>query len=260
MMDRTALRLARYAPGSTMPPHEHAQPSFNIVVGGSFLERIGGEQRSYATGFVSFCPAGLTHSQQFGQSGAQQLICAPRGDWLEYLTDCRVDLARSPYAGATLFRSLGERLLEELRAPDDLSALACEGMVLEAVAAFSRSILAAPAVVRAPAWLRAARDFLHENACAPLRLARIAQAAGRHEVHLAREFRRYFGSSIGEYLRQLRCERAAQLLAQPRAMLTITEVAVRCGFSNHAHLCREFRTRFGLTPSQFRRQHGARDV
>ena len=255
MIDRTAVRLARYAPGSAMPPHEHAQPSFNIVVGGSFLERIGREERRYAAGFVSFCPAGVTHSQQFGPAGARQIICTPRRDWLEYLADCRVDLARSPYAGATLFRALGARLLQELHSPRDLSALACEGMVLEAIAAFGRSRLEAPgAAARAPAWLRAARDFLHENACAPLPLARIAQAAGRHEVHLAREFRRFFGASIGEYLRRLRCERAAQLLVEPRSTHTITEVAVRCGFSSHAHLCREFRSRFGLTPSQYRRQ------
>jgi AraC family transcriptional regulator len=254
MIDRTPLRLARYVPGSTMPLHQHAQPSFNFVIGGSFLERIGHEERRYAAGFVSYCPAGLEHSQQFGQAGARQIICTPRRDWLEYLADCRVELAGSPYAGATLFRSLGARLLQELRSPDDLSALTCDGLVLEAIAAFGRSSLEGSRAARAPAWLRAARDFIQENACAPLPLARIAQAAGRHEVHLAREFRRFFGSSIGEYLRRLRCERAAQLLAQPRAAPTITEVALRCGFSSHAHLCREFRNRFGLTPSQYRWQ------
>jgi AraC family transcriptional regulator len=260
MIDRTALRLSRYAPGTAMAPHEHAEPSFNIVVGGCFLERIGGEERRYAAGCVSYCPAGLTHSQQFGRTGARQIICTPRHDWLEYLSDCRVDLGRSPYVGATVFRSLGERLLQELGSPDDLSGLACEGMLLETIAAFGRSSLEAGGPARAPAWLRAARDFLHENAAAPLRLARIAQAAGRHEVHLAREFRRFFGASIGEYLRRLRCERAAQLLAQPRRTLTITEVALRCGFSSHAHLCREFRRSFGVTPSQYRRQGEERGV
>jgi AraC family transcriptional regulator len=257
MIDRTALRLARYAAGSAMPAHEHAQPSFNIVVDGSFLERIGREERRYATGFVSYCPAGLTHSQQFGRAGARQIICTPRRDWLEYLSDCRLDLGRSPYSGAPLFRSLGEQLLDELRSPDDLSGLACEGMVLEALAAFARRSLGTGGARHAPVWLRTARDFLRENASAPLPLARVAQVAGRHEVHLAREFRRFFGTSIGQYLRRLRCERAAALLAQPRGTRTLTEVALCCGFSSHAHLCHEFRRAFGVTPSHYRRMAGA---
>jgi AraC family transcriptional regulator len=82
----------------------------------------------------------------------------------------------------------------------------------------------------------------------------IARVAGRHEVHVAREFRRFFGVSVGTYLRRLRTERVARLLLGPH--LSISEIALECGFSSHSHLCREFKAHYGVTPSRYRRQSG----
>ena len=78
----------------------------------------------------------------------------------------------------------------------------------------------------------------------------VARAAGRHEVHVAREFRRFYGMSIGDYLREMRLDSAALQLSDRRA--DISQVALECGFSSHSHLCRAFKLRFGVTPSQFR--------
>jgi len=85
----------------------------------------------------------------------------------------------------------------------------------------------------------------------PCPCARATQrAAGRHEIHLAREFKRYFGVSVGSYLRQARIERAADLLRNTSS--NITDIALRCGFANHAHLCRVFKAYFAMSPSQYR--------
>jgi AraC family transcriptional regulator len=136
------------------------------------------------------------------------------------------------------------------RLEGSFSAIAREGLLLEIVAAFGRNGNQTTPSAAPPAWLRAARDFLHENACVPLDLAGVARAVGRHEIHLAREFRRFFGATMGGYLRQLRTERAALLLLETQS--NITAIALDCGFASHSHLCREFKSRFGITPSQYR--------
>jgi len=41
----------------------------------------------------------------------------------------------------------------------------------------------------------------------------VAKIAGVHEVHLSREFRKTFGCTIGEYVRRLRVEFAAQQIS-----------------------------------------------
>ncbi len=51
--------------------------------------------------------------------------------------------------------------------------------------------------------------------------------------------------------RRLPVERVARLLLRPRS--SIGEIALECGFSSHAHLCREFKAHYGVTPSRYRR-------
>jgi AraC family transcriptional regulator len=250
MFTETPLRVVRYQPSAAMAPHDHETASLNIVVNGDFLERIGNSERNYAKGYVAFCPAGMRHSQQFGRSGARQIIFAPQASWIDYLADCKLKLDDAPYAGSHIIRHLGDRLLDESRNDDAFSLAAREGILLEIVAAFGRNSSTSKPSSNPPAWLCAAREFMHAHALAPLSMKRIAKAAGRHEIHLAREFRRYFGASVGAYLRRLRIEHAARLLLEPQT--SISEIALICGFASHSHLCREFRAHYGVTPSQYR--------
>jgi len=134
--------------------------------------------------------------------------------------------------------------------------MASEGIVLEIVAAFGRSTRPMMRAAVPPAWLQAARDYTQESNLAPLSMRQVAHAAGRHEIHVAREFRRFFGISPGGYARRLRAERVAQLLLRP--YVSIGEIASDCGFSSHSHLCRDFKAQFGLTPSEYRRGLGER--
>jgi AraC family transcriptional regulator len=44
----------------------------------------------------------------------------------------------------------------------------------------------------------------------------------------------------------------AQSMLMDRA-LALTDIALACGFSSHAHLSTAFRSRFGVAPSAYRR-------
>jgi AraC family transcriptional regulator len=245
------LRVGEYAPYGAMAPHSHDHDSLGLILDGDFVEQVGTSERRYTRGYVTFGPAGVMHSQRFGAGGARQIIVRPERDWLTYLADKGVRLGDAPFVHGPQFLQLGTKLLNELSRDDDFTSLARESILLEIIAAFGRAGIAHPAG-RPPAWLAAARDYLHAHATAPLSMKDIARAAGRHEIHLAREFKRYFGVSVGSYLRQARTERAADLLRS--TVSNITDIALRCGFANHAHLCRVFKAHFGMSPSQYRAQ------
>ena len=142
-------------------------------------------------------------------------------------------------------------MLEELRQNDRFSTIAREGLLLEMVVALGRNGAPARAGAQPPSWLRAARDFLRDSMAGGPSMKELGQAVGRHEIHVAREFRRFYGESVGSYVRRLRAEHAAHLLSQPGP--SIAAIALDCGFSSHSHLCREFKARFGVTPSQYRK-------
>jgi AraC family transcriptional regulator len=246
----TQLRLSHYRAGTAMSPHEHDEPSIGIVLSGAFLERIGKDERTYSKGTASYCPAATAHSQVFGHVAVRQVIFTLDDSGQDYLQDCKAGLGEAPHYRSAMFSELATRLLNEMRHNDRFSRIAREGILLEVIAAFGRNKAATATTPKPPPWLRAAREFMHENPCVPLTMAQIAQEAGRHEIHLAREFRRFFGCSVGTYMRRLRIDRAEQLLLEPDA--TISEVALNCGFASHSHLCREFKVRFGVTPSEYR--------
>jgi AraC family transcriptional regulator len=244
------LCIRDFRPCSSMTPHLHEAASISLLVRGRFTECIAGAEREYLQGEVAYLPQGVVHSQDFGAAGARQIICRAQPDWIDYLSDCRAPLADSPHANTPLFRQLGSRLVAELSQCDRHSALACEGLMLEIVAAFGRHSRPTSSPRRPPPWLTAVRDLVQERALERLSLPEIAQAAGRHEIHVAREFRRFFGASVGEFVRRVRTEQAARLLSHSRA--SISDVALSCGFSSHSHLCRAFRAHFGTTPSEYR--------
>ena len=54
-----------------------------------------------------------------------------------------------------------------------------------------------------------------------------------------------------EYILRLRLDEVHRLLdTQPE--LTLLDVAMRCGFADHAHLTHVFQRRFGISPSQYK--------
>jgi AraC family transcriptional regulator len=62
------------------------------------------------------------------------------------------------------------------------------------------------------------------------------------------------GETPGTHQRRVRLNRAAWLLLTSRA--TVLDVALETGFENHETFTRAFRTRFGVTPSVFRKTRG----
>ena len=65
------------------------------------------------------------------------------------------------------------------------------------------------------------------------------------------QFRAYLGRSPAEEIRRVRLDRGRQLLG--RRDLSITEIALACGFSNATRFGITFRKCFGMTPRAFRK-------
>src|SRR5581483_8537410 len=117
-------------------------------------------------------------------------------------------LRGSIYTCSNSSADLADRLMSELRREDEFSAMARQGILLELVATLGRTGAASRPREQTPGWLLRVRDFIHANAHLELDMKRIAEVAERHEVHLAREFRRFFGLPIGGYARRLRAQEA----------------------------------------------------
>jgi len=132
---------------------------------------------------------------------------------------------------------------------DSISPLVIEAGLLEIIATISRFRVQGT-TRRPPAWLIKARELLSVHYREPLTLGQIAESIGVHPVYLASAFRTHYGSSVGEYVRQLRLEYVSREIASTDG--PITNIAVKAGFADHSHLTKTFKKLTGLTPLQYR--------
>lgn len=97
--------------------------------------------------------------------------------------------------------------------------------------------------------LERARDFLHAEDRRSVALGELAGIAGLSQFHLARYFKLAFGKSPIAYHRELRLQRAAELIAAGGR--TLAEVAEEAGYSDGAALSHAFRRQYGEAPQRW---------
>ena len=97
--------------------------------------------------------------------------------------------------------------------------------------------------------IKIALDFMENNYGDEIAIADVAAACYFSQYHFMRFFKKYMGMSCGEYLKNLRLEKAAQAFA--RGCTGILDVAMDSGFRNLSYFYREFQKKYGVTPKQF---------
>ena len=93
--------------------------------------------------------------------------------------------------------------------------------------------------------------IMERNLEDPLPVAHIAGAVGLSARQLTRLFHDHLRRPPGRFYLDLRVDRAASLLRQTG--MSVSEIAVGCGFHSASHLGRHLKRRHGRTPGQWRR-------
>ncbi len=96
----------------------------------------------------------------------------------------------------------------------------------------------------------AAIEAMENHIADPLPLPDLARMAGVGVRQLNRQFRAGLGRSTGAFYRNLRLEKARELLHQTG--LPILDIAIATGFSGAAHFATAYRQRYGDAPSRHR--------
>lgn len=228
-----------YAPDAEMAPHAHERTYLSFVLRGSFVEEAGTARDVARSTTVVIMPAGATHRNRIGPSGARSLVIGIDEDFgrrAGFIAERRrwIDRGAPIQLLARAYRAhrLGETdTIEEL------------------LFAFADAVRGTPDDVREP--LASIERILRETFVNPLTVTEMARAVDRDPAYLCRAFRKQAGCTMGEYLRQVRAKKAADLIASTDTPLA--EVASACGFADQSHLTRVFKAQVSMTPHEFRR-------
>ena len=103
-----------------------------------------------------------------------------------------------------------------------------------------------------PRSVRRAQDFLHDHVYAPLSLADLCLHLGVSARALQLAFKQHTGQSPMDYWRAIRLDhvREALLHVNPRAPVTVSQVATEYGFLHPGHFAAQYQERFGELPTQ----------
>jgi AraC-like DNA-binding protein len=106
--------------------------------------------------------------------------------------------------------------------------------------------------------VRIVEEFVEANWDKPIDVPAMARVANVSARSLFRQFKQDRGYSPADFAKQIRLDRARDLLEQPSQGSSVTQIALRCGFQNPGHFARDFRLAFGELPSETLRKSARR--
>ncbi len=230
--------------GARVDDHYHGLPTFVLVVRGEMQVRIGDD--------ITFVPA---HSVQLVAPGTVRTVVAG-SDGVECIV---VTAAIDQGVGAhRVWRRNGARVVLEGEIPDVWPPLLAAAMDCNATSpALERVLLtllqyvaddgSSPGTVP---WLARALEILDVASGHAGAARELADTLGLHRVHVARVVHQQEGMTLRELVRRTKVTRAESLIRNTEWPLS--QVAHAAGFADHAHMCREFARRVGISPGEYR--------
>lgn len=100
--------------------------------------------------------------------------------------------------------------------------------------------------------LRKVAELMETNFEEPLTAVELAQLAGLSLRQIQRMFHETLGTTPTKYYLRLRLQRARALLTQ--SSMSVTQIAVACGFQSACHFSKSYRSLYGRSPRSERRQ------
>jgi AraC family transcriptional regulator len=238
-----------YKPNLKLQRHSHANACFCLVIEGTFEDIYGSRQRTCQPSTLLFRPSGESHLDYFQSVGARCFNIELKPHFLTKLNEhTKLNNESVELLDRNLIM-LAKRLYGEFRLMDEVSLLAIEGLSLEMLAGFSRNFTQKDKS-QIPAWLKKAKDIIHDRFTETFSVAELAQSVSVHPGHLSRSFRRYYRLTIADYVRQLRIEYACHQISKSK--LPLSQIALDLGFSHQSHFSNIFKRLTGFTPAQYR--------
>jgi AraC family transcriptional regulator len=241
---------------AVLEPHTHERSIFALMLEGSF-DTVLGSRRLECTPAVAWTePREERHANFIGCLGARVLVIQPDPARVALFEPFRalleeVHRLRHPAIGVD-----ARRVTAELKAADDFTSLAIDSLVLGMLTSAARQADGGRHHDAPPRWLLRVRDLLHARCRDHLQLSAVAEMAGVHPSHLAHAFRRYFGTTMGEYARHVRLTWALDRLATCDDPISV--VAIEAGYADQSHLTRACQLGIGEGPAAVRRRHQPR--
>jgi AraC family transcriptional regulator len=155
-----------------------------------------------------------------------------------------------------LIENVCELLVGELAKPKPGSKLVFEGAAMALTAHLLRSCSGVQLPAQAPGgllWKSRQRllKALRADIPAVASVQELAAIVNLSRFHFIRQFKLAFGVTPMRFVENERMSRAKSMILEGK--LSVSEIAMALGYSEHSHFTRRFKAKTGVTPSEFAR-------
>ena len=189
----------------------------------------------------------------FREEDISEEVIATMPQGREFLRSVRI--FQTPAGNRERIQSCLEQMLSEERINDERTPLMLKGQLAGLILFCGRVCILLndpPEDIRSSdRQIQAAAQYINEHYTEPLTTADIARVVGFSPNYLSRKFHSSAGIGLHEYLVFVRLRHAALELATTHD--SITAIALRCGFSDSNYFKDCFKSKYGVTPREYRK-------
>ena len=268
--DRPMFRLYHNDEATDYPPHWHSNPEIIMPLTNTYTVDMNDRRCTLRKGEIALISSCAIHELHAPDSG-ERLIFQPDYSLISSLPELSSFMTLlSPAIFLTkekdldIIPSLQElmfRIEREYNSKSPLAGASIYSMLIEMLVIIGRKYSASADsidVSRGKQQEYAEKfagvcSYINEHFAEDLTLEEVSEMSGFSKYHFARLFKQFTGKTFYRYVNMKRIENAERLLTEPSA--SITEIAVKSGFSSPPAFVRMFKLIKGFTPTEFKKMH-----
>ncbi|WP_394751026.1 helix-turn-helix transcriptional regulator [Spongiimicrobium salis] len=234
--------------GERTPWHYHENPYFMFVLHGNMKDTNKRIETLLPPGGLMFTNWQEVHYGSKHSDKASGFHLELEKSWLQKYDIAALDFEGSLHLENPHIKSLMYKVYLETRINDHHSPLSIELLILDIFNKMKTPPLNAHS--KKPAWVGKMSELILDSEV-DYSLNALSKELNIHPVHLSREFHKYFGSTLGQYMRQLKLNKAIILISTQQ--YSMTEICYKCGFYDQSHFISSFKSIYNMTPTKFLR-------
>ncbi len=238
--------------GFLFPGEAHPMPELTYVDQGSLHSVVDGQDLLLEQGDVMIYAPGQWHMQYADMGIAPRFVTISfelAGQDLEKLKNRKF---KAPQQAVLLL----QQMLREQESPDDHSGDMILSMLNQLLVILLRQVDAPVAKLKTSnnvhsdnEIIRGAQQYITEHIREKLSVPAVAKSVNVSPSYLTALFHKHLQISPAEYIRRIKLQESKQMIRENS--MTFTEIAAALQYSTVHHFSRQFKEKFGITPSEY---------
>lgn len=227
--------------------HYHENPYFTYLLQGKLFESNKKESYYLEPGSLLFHNWQDAHYNIKPPDFTRGFHIELNDKWFSNYDIKTTDIEGSVNIQNPLTKSLMNKLFVESKISNTYSNLSIDALMVDIFGTIQKD---KGNTLKAPTWVMTLKELILEEEV-DYSLKSLGITLGIHPAHLSREFRRYFGTSLGSYIRLLKLNKAFHMLTSGK--FSMTEICYTCGFYDQSHFISNFKHIYNATPTKLLR-------